>query len=470
MAGHLAAFGSTVPGAAYFILAGLSLLSFGLNREHFSPTWALLWLVFFALSAFHMRLIPFFAIVAGPCLARNLQDWLAERTANPIWWERRAVLLGVVLLVAAWPGWLQSQPFERRGLELVSDPSLERAARQVQSWFEDGMLADDQHTFNFNTETANYLAWLGAKSGSRDKGFIDARLQLFPAEAVRDFVAIRQGLSREGILPTADAPDWRALLRKWKIDRIMLSDGEQGSLPQLLLPLLQGPEWALLGIEGRTALLGWRDPERKASPGSEPWANLVVAEEMQGFHPMLAKQPPADGLPRLPKPPSWSDPFLKSRPVRSADRDEALFHLVHFDAYQQTYAGLNQRIVEASLCAALIGGSTPMGTTLGPSLALSWGSPPCLPTQLPTRRRCLFSWPPGEQGLGLGWLSNWMMARLDSSGRGLGLLVAVSTAILKTQRPGYCLANIMGGCSPGPANATCPNGSSNSTNSATPRR
>jgi tetratricopeptide (TPR) repeat protein len=371
--GQLIAFGSTTPGLAYFILAGLSLLSFWLNRGRLSLRWALLWVVFFGLSAFHTRLIPFFAIVAGPCLARNLQELLAERSAKPAWREQGAVLLGVVLLALAWPGWLQMQPFERRSLELVSDPSLERAARQVQSWYEQGLLSDDRHTFNFNAETAHYLAWFGAAHSSRDKEFMDARIQLFPAEAVRDFLHIRQGLSRLGSPPTTNNRDWRALLRKWKIDRIVLSDGEKANLPQLLLPLLQGPEWALLGIEGRTALLGWRDPDRQAPKDSEPWANLVVVEERQGFHPTPPKQAPASGPPHLPRPNSWADPFLLSRPARSADRDEALFHLVHFDAYQQTYAGLNQRIVEASVCAALIGGSTPTGTTLGFSLNVFLG-------------------------------------------------------------------------------------------------
>ncbi len=262
---YIGGMGTSAPGLAYAILIVLGLLSFWLNRARLPATWALLWLVFAALSFFDVRLIPFFAIIAGPCLARNIQEWhtglLANklrgppsRLAAPGIWERLLVGCEVLLLVLAWPGWLQPQAHERRGFELVSEPALESAAKQVLAWRQQGLLSGDQHTFNYNIETAHYLAWLGASTSpaNREKGFVDVRMQLFPSETLRDFSHIRRGLRGS----TAPNQDWRDLLRKWKIDRVLISDGEQGNLSALLLPLLHGKEWAFLGMAGRTALLG----------------------------------------------------------------------------------------------------------------------------------------------------------------------------------------------------------------------
>ena len=204
---YIGGMGTSAPGLAYAILIVLGLLSFWLNRARLPATWALLWLVFAALSFFDVRLIPFFAIIAGPCLARNIQEWhtglLANklrgppsRLAAPGIWERLLVGCEVLLLVLAWPGWLQPQAHERRGFELVSEPALESAAKQVLAWRQQGLLSGDQHTFNYNIETAHYLAWLGASTSpaNREKGFVNVRMQLFPSETLRDFSHIRRGL------------------------------------------------------------------------------------------------------------------------------------------------------------------------------------------------------------------------------------------------------------------------------------
>jgi hypothetical protein len=277
----MSTFGGNVPGAAYYLLALFSLLSFLLNRKRFSATWAFLWTGFFCLSAFHTRLIPFFAIVAGPCLARNLQDWLAERAehkqsktagsrAGVRRWESLAALVGIVLVVLAWPGWLQPSPHERRSLALVSDPALEKTARQLLAWKEHHLLPTSQFLFNNTNETADYLAWASANSENiREPCYLDSRFGMIPADALLDFVRIRQALEGK-----TDISDLQTLLRTKKIDRLVLSDGNMEHLAKLLRPMRNKPsEWVMVAHNGRTVVLCWRDP--KAPKGSETFASLA---------------------------------------------------------------------------------------------------------------------------------------------------------------------------------------------------
>jgi hypothetical protein len=60
---------------AYVILVGLGLLSFVLNRRGLSGWRLLVWGSFGLLGAWQARAVPFFAIVAAPITALNLQDF-----------------------------------------------------------------------------------------------------------------------------------------------------------------------------------------------------------------------------------------------------------------------------------------------------------------------------------------------------------------------------------------------------------
>jgi hypothetical protein len=72
----------SVPGVGYLALAGPSGLSFALSPDAWR-SWRLpVWLGLFALSAWSVRAVPFFAVAAGPILALNVQDY-ARRTRPP---------------------------------------------------------------------------------------------------------------------------------------------------------------------------------------------------------------------------------------------------------------------------------------------------------------------------------------------------------------------------------------------------
>src|SRR6185437_16660756 len=103
-----------------------------------------------------VRFAPFFVVVAAAALVRNLREAAVPSTApiastRPVTWLDRwqAVarfgvggLAAVILLGAAWGGWLQRSPAERRNWTVEPDPSLVQAAEQVEAWYAAGALAD----------------------------------------------------------------------------------------------------------------------------------------------------------------------------------------------------------------------------------------------------------------------------------------------------------------------------------------
>src|SRR5262249_27410436 len=113
-------------GLAYPVLVVAGLLSFllclwaGPWQGWRAPRWG----GFLALSLYHYRSIPFFAVVAGPITALNFLDFAAQRFGTALRldeaWRRwslggRAVTAFLLLLLAAAavPGWLEPFPAQR---------------------------------------------------------------------------------------------------------------------------------------------------------------------------------------------------------------------------------------------------------------------------------------------------------------------------------------------------------------------
>ena len=193
--------GWNVAGLAYYPLALLGALSFAVNRAGWRWRRAITWLALFLLSALQVRAVPFFAIAAGPMLVLNVQEYLARRHADWTLGDEAAhwalagrlasVLGGLVLLGAAWPGWLHGAPYEPPCWAVEVDPSLPRAAAQVRQWRTDGLLGPDDRGFNASADAANCFAWFCPE----EKGAFDARHPLFPAAAAAAFVKARKALS-----------------------------------------------------------------------------------------------------------------------------------------------------------------------------------------------------------------------------------------------------------------------------------
>src|SRR5690606_24090944 len=130
----------------------------------------LVWLVFAGLSAWQARLIPFFAVVAGPVTALNFRDVLAHRSfARP---GRAVVFVAAAgLLLLTWPGWLQGFRNRDRAAawEVVADPSLVRVAGSMADRRQRTGRPPDDRIFTTHPDVADYLAWFG----NGEKGFLD---------------------------------------------------------------------------------------------------------------------------------------------------------------------------------------------------------------------------------------------------------------------------------------------------------
>src|SRR5262249_9155533 len=162
--------GLTPAGLAYYPLLGLGLLSFAVNLPRLSWQRLLPWLALGLLSAVQVRAVPFFAVVAAPVTAWNLQEVFARQLARERGQApglRRGGLglrvltapLAVAFLVCAGPGWLRAPPFEPRRWAVETAPSLERGGQAVAEWRRQRRLADDAHGLHLSPETASAFAW-----------------------------------------------------------------------------------------------------------------------------------------------------------------------------------------------------------------------------------------------------------------------------------------------------------------------
>ncbi len=168
--------GLSVAGLGFFLLLSFGIVSLILAGQR---RWARLPLfsVFALLSCWHARAIPFFAIVAGPIVALNWLDAASTRCgATPLTigpWMRWLILgrglslaIIVVLLLASVPGWLQARPFvlRRMGWGIQPEPSLIRAARQLASWRDRGLLPEKRELVQYQPGPGQLLLLLLPRS------------------------------------------------------------------------------------------------------------------------------------------------------------------------------------------------------------------------------------------------------------------------------------------------------------------
>ncbi|HZT81070.1 MAG TPA: hypothetical protein VFA26_12640, partial [Gemmataceae bacterium] len=342
-AAYFETLGRTPAGLAYFPLLGLGLLSFFLNLPRWHWRWSLPWLGLAVLSAFQARAVPFFAVVAGPVLAWNLQELLSRRVPaevrQQLTWQQGAVVgrvlavaLGLALLACAWPGWLQAPPFEPRRWAVQTAPSLARGGEVARLWHEEGRLGPDACGLHLAPETAHALAWFCPG----EKRLLDDAL----AAAVRG----------DGAAPA----DWRERLRAAGVNHVYVYDPDRGRLFEVLNALLANPgEWPLLHREGDLAVFGWRDPA--AGQAADPFDGWKMDVGRLAFHPAAEKKAPRRPADREPEPRRWADALWKPAPPRPLDRDEATLHLFHAEALRRSAPGRHQRVWEASQSAAFVG-------------------------------------------------------------------------------------------------------------------
>jgi hypothetical protein len=276
--------------ATWFLLplAVLSLLSFAPNLKHPRLGRAVLWLGFLGLALYQARALLFFAIVAAPVTALNLQDFaVREFGPRPLvdarWrqWSLGGRLLTLLALagltVVSWPGWLYSRSEDPRRQRRVAwalepDPSVRQAAEQLGRWREQGLLGPETHGFQFSPEIPSYCAWFCPG----EKSFFDLRLPLFDAAVAGSYVEVRHGLrgvtGREaselggGSAAVGDGA-WEKVFRdpRHQIRYVVLNTmGEDDALRSWVRMVTNPEAWSLLYTDGRISILGWLTPPAPA--------------------------------------------------------------------------------------------------------------------------------------------------------------------------------------------------------------
>lgn len=395
--------GLSAAGLAYWPLLFLGLTSFVLVFGR-APWWRLVvWMGFALLSLYNVRLIPFFAIVAGPVMARNWLDYATQRLGQeprltPGWrnWSLAGrgltVLLALALVIAAVPGWLQNQPKQQRrlGWSVRVDPSLQAMAQTIQQWRQEKLLdKTDPHWFNMHYEVADYLAWFAPG----ERVFLGHSLP-YCRKTAEDYADIRQGL--EQLMPERAGADdnsvpspkdiqkkldqLRARLRELHVRYWIFDDNSSARANQAarLLLFATPDEWVLCALHGRLAVFAWRDPADRQAP--DPSKGLALDLKEVAFGPRAETAPPQGPEP-TPARDGWEtywDAWWRPARPLSADREEAALYDFRFQVLeeprrkQQAYFAL--RAWQAAVAAGAVAGSLSQGPAPGSLLALSWSS------------------------------------------------------------------------------------------------
>jgi hypothetical protein len=330
--------GLSAAGLAYFALLALGLASFLVNRRALVGWRGLVWVAFALLGAGLLRGIPFFATVAGPITALNLQDAVAARRTRDVRSTRgrwvlpaaHALLLmaGLILVVLTWPGWLQAVPHEHRRVawEVRADPALERVARRLHRWRADGCLGEGDRVFGLHPDVAHYSAWFAPG----EKGFLDQRLPLFTHVAPQyEAVCRALGPAPEG---GRDAGEWRDVLNAYGVSVLVLYDPDPRRIFPGLSRLAGAPdEWSLLQVDGQALVFAWKGGRRRGSAGppaldSRRLAFGAADEERDSLPPA-----PGRGPQRPPQPRGTWERFLRAAPAPAWESDAATMYLRYFE-------------------------------------------------------------------------------------------------------------------------------------------
>jgi hypothetical protein len=334
---YLDAVAQSPAGLAYFPLLGLGLVSFALTFRGWRWERFLPWAALAGLSAWQVRTVPFFAVVGGPVLAWNLQDFFARRAATAAPSRRSRVLagalgtvFGLAFVACAWPGWLQGPPFGPRRWAVETPPGLRQGAEAVCRWQTDGRLGPAAGGLHLTADSVGAFAWFCPQH-----------------RAVHD-----PALSA-AVLGEPDAPsDWPDRMRAAGVTHVIVYDTDSRRLGATLERLLADPEqWPLLRLGGGVTVFGWRDPARAAGPDPFAWAEGDL--DRQALWPRADERAPPARPAAEPDPRRWWEAFWRPAPSPPDDRDAAAVYLQKAEALRRSALPRHVIAWEATQVAAL---------------------------------------------------------------------------------------------------------------------
>lgn len=340
------------------------------QRATLWPRFAL-WLFFAVLSLAMAWLILFFAVVAGPITAWNWQEFAARRAAAGAgsrrlrtWSAVGRFLTGVVLvilIVLAWPGWLQlgrggtgSSPY-RVHFDLVPDPGFVQAALDLGEMQARGEL---QRCFNFSPALACYCAWYSPEV----KSFHDFRFGLLRGKASA-LAKIRQGIRAKAELANRHrvekVPDkifakyveavreQQEKMMEHGITHLALtnvmSSGDTSLVVQGLL--LQPFNWRMVHATSHLTTFAWSEQPASLVVGKPPFGPDFAVQ----FLSSKTKVKGAVMRPQTPAPPNILDAYLFGTPRPSPAADQAAFYLLCHEVLSDTRHRLYTGAVEMPL-------------------------------------------------------------------------------------------------------------------------
>jgi len=288
--------GNIINPMAYFALLLTSALGLGLNYSRARWSGILIWGAMALLSLIHARAVPFFAVIAAPLAAQawcELGNWLWNRS-SPLKEVNAGLqalmqvvmgMFGVLLLLMAWPGWLNSyasNPNSARRVAFTFDaePSMVRLGEQLTAWRAEDLITPAMHGFQSHSDMANFLAWFAPTEPT----FMDSRFTLHEGTAA-NYAQVRNALRVRAQSDEKSAvQELRRVLRDQKIDYVILNtkiDTDE------MLTLVQNfwiaeNEWTMWYIDGRTVVFGWNDPDKAPIPANEKLRFNPVAEAFSG--------------------------------------------------------------------------------------------------------------------------------------------------------------------------------------------
>jgi hypothetical protein len=329
-------FGHNIAGICFYALLGLGLVSFivtGLVSGKPGAPVAhavrfLIWFGFAVLAVLNFRLIPLFAVVAGPLTALNLGELLAwyaapqAAGAEPTPWvapARMVRLLSVPLMLAllmfAWTGWLNGPLDFSLGefgsarhvaWEIPVDPSLRLAAQrlgEIQRTRPAGQ--SEVRVFSSGFDLSCYCAWFAPGV----KGFVDPRLNLM-TPVVTDFLQARRGPVDRQNRPNKALFE---VMRRYGIEYVAVEDflTRLVDMNQVSGWWRDPTRWRQEFADRKVALFAWSHDRQR-------WPTDAVIEDWNrlAFGPVAeADRPPSQGPPPPPdEQPGWWDRFLMPPP------------------------------------------------------------------------------------------------------------------------------------------------------------